>query len=110
MELKRLLAVCSFLALVLIASLHFVQAEIPSDVPFAQQTEQAQNFIEERKWEFIGQQWQELLLQNKFIKPVDALFHKINFAFVFLFARDYTFGLEMFFAFLWWMFTYFSLI
>lgn len=65
-----------------------------------------QEQIDEIKTTFLGEQWRELFLRNRVISSVDSFFHKINVVFVILFARSYSFSLEMFFAFLIWLFTF----
>ena len=62
-----------------------------------------QEQIDEIKVTFLDEQWKELFLKNKVIGAIDAFFHKINLVFVILFARSYSFSLEMFFAFLLWL-------
>ena len=60
MGLKRFV-LCLFLFGLVVSSLYSAHAALPDEVPFAEQTEKAGNFIEEKKWEYIGQQWKELL-------------------------------------------------
>jgi hypothetical protein len=72
-------------------------------------TDNAQNFIEERRWEYLGEQWRNTLMNVTAIRNVNNALEKMNPVFVFLFARDYVLGLTMFFAFLIWLFTWLSL-
>jgi membrane protein implicated in regulation of membrane protease activity len=65
-------------------------------------------FTEGDKWDFIGSQWKEFLLKNKSIAGTNAFFTKINPLFLFLFARDWSLSVGMFFALLLWFFTLFS--
>ncbi len=58
---------------------------------------------------FLGGQWKELLLKNKFVAGMDEFFRKINIVFVILFSRSYDLSLELFLAFLIWFFTFLSL-
>ena len=60
-------------------------------------------FTEEDKWEYLGRQWKELLLKNKYISAVDESFRKISFIFVFLFGEKYDLSLTLLFAILLWI-------
>ena len=71
--------------------------------------EDVKDKIDEAKYNFLATQWKEFFLKNKFIAPVNVFFEKINIVFVILFARDWSFGLEMLFVFMIWLFTLFSL-
>lgn len=46
------------------------------------------------------------LLEKKLISGLDRFFQKINFMFIFLFSRDYSFSLEMFLVFILWVLTW----
>jgi len=92
----------------LLSSLSF--AAIPDNLPFSNETQYVQEIVEQRKWEYLGEAWQELLLKNKFIGRANEVFTKMNPLFVVLFARDYSFSFEMLFVFLLWLFTLLSLI
>ena len=67
-------------------------------------------FGEKDKWDFIGSRWKEFLLKNKAIVGIDTFFTKINIVFVILFGMDWELSMQMFFAFLFWIFTFFSCI
>ncbi len=71
--------------------------------------DELREIAEERKWEFLSEQWKEILLKNRFISKIDSFFTKINFIFVFLMSRNYSLSLELFFVFLIWLFTLLSL-
>lgn len=60
--------------------------------------------------DFLLTKWKDLFLNNKFVSRLDAFFHKINGVFVFLFAQDYSFSLQMFFVVVVWILTFFSLL
>jgi len=66
-------------------------------------------FTERDRWNFIGSQWKEFLLKNKFIAGVDAFFSKISVVFVILFAKSWELSIEMLFVFMLWLFTVLSL-
>jgi hypothetical protein len=67
-----------------------------------------QEIVEGKKWEYIGERWKDTLLKNDNIAAIDGFFRKIDFVFVVLFARNYDLALELFFAFLIWLFTLLS--
>jgi len=60
--------------------------------------------------DFLLNKLKELFLENKFISKMDTFFKKINGVFVFLFAQNYSFSLEMFFVVVLWLLTFFSLL
>lgn len=60
--------------------------------------------------DFLLTKWKDLIMKNSFVLRLDAFFHKINGAFVFLFAQDYSFSLQMFFIVIIWFLTFFSLL
>lgn len=60
-------------------------------------------------WVFIFSQWKETLLKNKFISGVDIFFTKINIVFIILFGMSWDLTPQMFFAFLFWIFTFFAI-
>lgn len=66
-------------------------------------------FTETDKWNFIGAQWKEFLLKNKAVAGVDSFFTKINIVFVIFLGMDWSISLELFFGFLFWIFTFFSI-
>lgn len=71
--------------------------------------EQTQEQIDEARIIFLGQEWKELFLKNKVIFGFDKFFTDLNWFFVVIFARDYSFSLEMFFVFLMWLATALSI-
>lgn len=84
--------------------------DLQNQVAGLEQTAQStQDIIDQQKFSYLSGQWKELFLKNKFVGSIDAFLHKINLIFVVLFARDYTFSLEMLFAFMFWLFTLLSL-
>ncbi|PIN90317.1 hypothetical protein COU60_01855 [Candidatus Pacearchaeota archaeon CG10_big_fil_rev_8_21_14_0_10_34_76] len=69
-----------------------------------------QDLAEKEKWDYLGEEWKKKFLENKFIAGIDGIFTKLNGFFKVLFARDYSFSIEMLFAFMIWLFTLISLI
>ena len=67
-------------------------------------TRKLQDLREEKKWEYLGEQWKAVLLKNKVISFWDGLFRKINFVFFFLFGQNYDLSLTFLFAVLLWIF------
>lgn len=72
--------------------------------------EKARGFTEADYWENIGLQWKEFLLRNKFVSSVNVFFTKINIVFLILFGMNWSLSFNMFFAFLFWVFTLYSII
>ncbi len=66
----------------------------------------AREFTEKDKWTFIKEQWQGILLKNKYIAGVNGFFTKIDIVFVVLFAHKWELSVEMFFVFMLWIFTF----
>jgi len=83
--------------------------DLPEGAPLANETKYVQEVVDQKKWEYLGEAWQELLLDNKYIMRANALFTKMNPLFVILFAREYSFSVTMLFVFLLWLFTFLSL-
>lgn len=67
-------------------------------------------FVERDKLQFLGSQWKEFLLKNKFISGMDSFFTNINLVFVILFGMDWSLSLNMFFAFLFWSVIFYSML
>jgi len=86
-----------------------------SDVPGGQQVQNAgeviQNItktIEEKKWDYLGDRWKEVLLKNKYASAVDGFLKKIDFVFVVLFGEHYDFSLTLLFVVLLWLYFFLS--
>jgi biopolymer transport protein ExbD len=45
---------------------------------------------DEIKWEYLQQQWQQAMQNNKYLKPIDQFCKKINIVFVLITANDYS--------------------
>lgn len=105
-----------FFVLFLVLSFGFVNAQLDAvEDQIKDTSENLENnitaikeFTEKDKWDFIGSQWKDFLLKNKFVAGTDAFFTKINSVFLFLFARDWSLSVGMLFSFLLWLFTLFS--
>ena len=63
-----------------------------------------QEAADEKKWEYLSEKWQEILLKNKGISMIDSFLKKINFVFVFVFGQDYSLSLTLLFVILMWIF------
>lgn len=99
------------LTLILLILSNHVQAQLPTIDPedlknesIIQGVEDIKEFTEEKKWEFIGERWKEILLKNKFISLMDKTFRQLNFLFFFLFGQDYEFSLKLLFIVMIWIF------
>ena len=71
-------------------------------------TKQIQDLRDQKKWDYLSQQWKEILLKNKFVSSLNGAFTKLNFLFVFLFAENYDLSLTLFIAVLLWIFFFSS--
>ena len=71
--------------------------------------EQAQEFIDSQRYNFIAGEWKGFLLENPFIQKIDAGLRQLNPIFIILFARSYSLSLDMLLVFMMWLFTLLSL-
>ena len=107
---RSVLLFCSILIFVLL--IFNVLAQIPSGLDtealendsVVKGVKELERFTQEKRWEYLGEKWKEILLKNKVIFAVDKFFTKINIVFVILFGRDWTFSLGMFLVFLIWFY------
>lgn len=67
--------------------------------------DKTRDVIDNQKFDSLGTQWKEYLLENKIIASVDEILHLIDPLIVVLFARHYDLSLTLFFALLMWLFT-----
>ncbi len=58
--------------------------------------------IEEKRWEYIGEKWGEIFLNNPTIAKIDTGLKKMNFVFFFLFGEDYALSLIFAFVIMFW--------
>lgn len=65
--------------------------------------------LENNKWDYISQQWRELLLKNSFISAVDSVLKKIGAVFVFLFSEDYVLSFSFFVIAALWIFFFYQI-
>lgn len=102
-----------FVLLFILSMGYFASAETPvlggSGEKIIDTAQKTQDAIDQGKTQFLGEQWKDFLLRSKVIKAFDTFFTKINILFVILFARSYSFSIELFFALLLWVFVVLSL-
>lgn len=60
------------------------------------------NFGDEERWEYLGNEWKEMLLQNSIIETIDGALSKVSFIFKILFGEDYSLSLVLFFVIVFW--------
>jgi len=92
--------------------LALVSAQLPDNLnpdklqndEVVQGVQELQKTVEERRWEYLGNQWQEILLKNKYLSLLDNTFKKFNFVFFFLFGKDYSLSLALLFIVMLWLF------
>lgn len=111
MGVKRLsLLAFAFLVLGLFVPASVYAGDLQNQVQGLEQAaEQTQELIDQERLNYLGEEWAGLFLNNKFIQPFHVFFGKINWFFLVMFAKDYSFSLEMLLAFMFWLFTLFSL-
>ncbi|MCH7568715.1 MAG: hypothetical protein IIA87_04815 [Nanoarchaeota archaeon] len=86
----------------------FVSAQAPplpfeDELPLANETEQIKEFVEERKWEYLGKQWKSFALNNTVIARIDNRLRVINPALFFIFGEDYDLSLLFLFVVILWI-------
>ncbi len=64
--------------------------------------------IKETKWDYLGEEWKEILLKNKFVSFVDGFLKKISFVFVVLFGESYSLSLTLFLIICLWLYFFFK--
>jgi|SRR3989344_3436237 len=67
----------------------------------------AYEFTEKDKWDYLGEEWQNILLKSEYVSFLDASFKKINFLFFFLFGEDYSLSLTLLFTIILWSFFFY---
>ncbi|MEK6906856.1 MAG: hypothetical protein AABW81_04520 [Nanoarchaeota archaeon] len=60
------------------------------------------------KWDYLGNEWQTVLLKNKFVSAVDGFLTKISFVFMFLFGEPYSLSLTLFMITVLWIYLFFQ--
>ena len=73
--------------------------------------ENIKSFGDKERWEFLSEQWREILLKNEAISAVDSFMNKVDnyYLFLILFNERYELSLTFFFALIWWIFLFFVL-
>jgi len=93
-----LIFILVFLGLTSILHTGVAQPQIPGGDGIMNATDDLQNAIDEKRWEYLGEEWKKILLNNKAIEIFDNAMRSINFVFVFLFAEDYDLSITLVFA------------
>jgi len=108
---KKILFFGIFIFLILISNillaidLQATDSQINKNLETANKNiETTKSFTEKEKWDYLGQEWKNILLKNKFIAFFDSFFKKINFIFIILFGQEYDFSLILFFKIILWVF------
>lgn len=66
-------------------------------------TERTREFIEEKKWTYLGEKWKEIFLRSKFIAGLDSFFRNINPVFIILFGQSYDLSLSFYVSVVMWV-------
>ena len=61
------------------------------------------------KWDYLGEEWKNILLKNEFVSAINSFFEKISFIFVFLFGEPYSLSLTLFVIIIIWFYLFFQL-
>ena len=64
--------------------------------------------LEEGKWDYLGKEWKEILLKNKFVSVIDSFFTKISIVFKILFGEPYSLSLTLFLVIILWFYFFFK--
>src|SRR3989338_3573828 len=100
--------------ILILSNIFFVTAQTPSGLDteelkndnVVRGVQQLQNFTDKGNLENIGEGWKNFFLNNTAIAKADSIAKKGNWAFLFLFARDYELSLALFIAVLFWVVTF----
>jgi hypothetical protein len=66
-------------------------------------------YTEKEKWEYLSEQWKEILLKSEFISGLDAFLSKINIVFVVVLGQNYELSMLFFFSIIFWILAFFIL-
>jgi len=94
------LLLINFLALTLVC------AQEPPPMPYGINPEQADTLMS--KIDYIMANWKQILLENSIVKTIDSFFIKISSVFQIIFAKPYSFSLNMLVTVILWV--YFAII
>lgn len=90
-----------FSSLVFAVSLDTVEQGVGSA---EEKLDQAKSFTDEEKWGYLGDEWRDIFLENKFISGVDSFLKDINPVFLILLGENYSLSLTLFFVLIFWIF------
>ena len=62
----------------------------------------------ETKWDYLSEQWQNIMLKNRFISALDSFFSKISIVFYFLFGQPYALSLTLLIVIILWIYFFFK--
>lgn len=115
MKKRFVFAVCLFLLFSQLFVLVAAQTPLGLDAESSQNDSVVQGVDELRRLadkdrlEYLSEQWKGLFLKNEYIVSVDSFLKKWNWAFLFLFGRDYELSLVLLFSIPMWLITFFVL-
>ena len=64
----------------------------------------------EEKWDYLGKEWQKLLLKRESVAKVDEVFNKFSLVFSILFGTPYSMSLVLFCVIFLWLFLLFNMV
>ncbi|MBU1136496.1 MAG: hypothetical protein KJ559_03235 [Nanoarchaeota archaeon] len=74
---------------------------VPSDLAGVQE-------IAKTKWDYLGKEWQKILLKNPVVSKIDSALAKVSFVFVILFGMPYSLSLTLLVIIILWFFFFFK--
>jgi len=76
-----------------------------------EKAEEIENLPEniETKWDYLGNEWKNVLLKNKLVSGLDSFFTQISVIFEVLFGEPYSLSLTLFFIVLLWFYLLFKI-
>ncbi len=62
--------------------------------------------IEQKRWDYLGEEWKKILLENRFVSAMDSFLKKIDIVFVVLFGEHYSLSLVLLSIILLWFYLF----
>ena len=111
---KKLGIFLIFLLLINFLAISLIHAETAPGIPSILTPEETEKTIADlknkslTKWDYLGQNWQVMLLKNKVVASLDSFFTKISIIFVILFGMPYSLSITLLVIILLWIFFFFK--
>ncbi len=111
-----------FVLTILFFNLIFIQADLEGVEKQVddqiKELEKAEDILEksqdqkhwEQTWDYLGKEWQKIILKNQFAADIDSIFAKFSIVFSIFLGVEYSLSLSLFFIFVIWLFFFLNLI